>query len=293
MVDPNNSSIYWSGGILVGMRVSKTTNSGSSWVRYSLNGSGFTFSLAVDPTNSNIVYAGGVPGLYKTTNGGSNWFSSSTGITDTIFDIEIDPTNSSILYAGTPDGVFRSTNSGVTWINTGCAGVKAVAIDYTASDTLYVGTNTGVYLSTTGGGSWVAMNSGLDNTSVISLEIDPGHYLFAGTEGSSIYRWNLNVGVAEERRMEEKIPLTIYPNPIRDQATITYYISKTTVVELSIFDVQGRLVKNIVSGTQQPGTYTTYWTGRDDCNQSVSAGIYFCKLSAGEMAVIDKTVLLQ
>ena len=84
-------------------------------------------SLAVNPANANVIYAGtDGGGVFRTTNGLNtnaaqvSWTQvgrAQTGLTNGIIrDIQIDPTNTSILYAATDAGVFRSTGGGDTWV---------------------------------------------------------------------------------------------------------------------------------------------------------------------------------
>ena len=83
-------------------------------------------SLAVNPANANVVYAGtDGGGVFRTTNGLNtdaaqvSWTQvgrAQTGLTNGIIrDIQMDPTNTSIIYTATDTGVFRSTGSGDTW----------------------------------------------------------------------------------------------------------------------------------------------------------------------------------
>ena len=67
-------------------------------------------SLAIDPTNSLILYAGASDGiLYKSTNGGTSWIVINRGSAMTnINSLTIDPTNSQTIYAGTVQGVFKT-----------------------------------------------------------------------------------------------------------------------------------------------------------------------------------------
>jgi photosystem II stability/assembly factor-like uncharacterized protein len=102
-----------------------------------LNSTGYTYALAVDPTNSNVVYAGGNPSLYKTVNGGTNWNECAIGLVDWVYDIAIDPTNTSVIYVGTDHGVYKTTNGGALWTPTGCAGVSSVVIDPLDTDCVY------------------------------------------------------------------------------------------------------------------------------------------------------------
>jgi hypothetical protein len=165
----------------------RSNDSGTSWTKVQttgLNSFSFTNALAVDPSNSSIVYAGQF-GLFKSTDGGSNWTSVNTGGGSSIFSIVFDPSTSSTMYLGTAIGVLKSTNSGTTWIpqnNFGVPGtpsVRALAIDPTTPLTIYAGTfSNGLFKSTNGGGVWTAMNNGMGGsnpTNVSSIVIDPAN----------------------------------------------------------------------------------------------------------------------
>jgi len=92
------------------------------------NISGRVRSIAVDPSNPNIVYCGSVSGgIWKSTNGGSAWVSLTDFASSLVIGcITIDPTNSNTIYAGTGEGYFnvdalrgigilKSTDAGATW----------------------------------------------------------------------------------------------------------------------------------------------------------------------------------
>ncbi len=144
------------------------------------------FRLAVDPTNSSVVYAGFINGgLFKTTDGGNNWSAITTiplnfSVVSTIV---FDPVTPSTIYVGASNGVFKSTDSGATWTalnNFGIAvapNVRALAIDPTTPSTIYAGTfNNGLFKTTNGGTNWTAMNNGMGGDSptfVSAIVIDP------------------------------------------------------------------------------------------------------------------------
>ena len=67
--------------------------------------------IAVDPKDSQIVYAGTGRGVFKSTNGGASWVAAINGLDKTIASLAIDPNNSQMLYAGTyQDGIYKSNN---------------------------------------------------------------------------------------------------------------------------------------------------------------------------------------
>ena len=297
--DPSNNLVLYSGGHVYvatyNMAISKTTDGGTSWTRDTLETSYSTCNaLRVDPSNSNMVYAGGYTGFYRSTNAGATWAQSSAGLSGTVNDIAIDPLTSSTLYAATSNGVHKSTNSGMSWSDVGCSGVNSIVIDVTTITTIYAGTSSGVYFSTNGGSNWTAMNEGLLMTNVTSLGLYHDNYLYAGTDGAGMWRWTLNVGA--EERYEKTVPIMIlacYPKPARGNVTICYTLSKELVTDLSVYDVQGRLVAQLARERQAAGDYSVIWHGQDARENAVSSGIYFCKLVTDDAIAIEKIILLK
>ncbi len=276
------------------MSVSKTTDNGISWKRYNLSTTdGFTYALAIDPTNSDIVYAGGVPGLYKTTDGGVNWLNISSGISGFVYALAIDHQNPTTVFAGTPDGVFKSLDSGETWSNTGCGDVNALLVHPNHPHIIYAGTSHGVFVSTKGGGDWTEMNEGLDTLEITSLGVNTS-YLFAGTDGNGMYRRGFEVGKEEEKREPlGDLGFFVQPNPTRGKMTIHYVLSRQSWVELAIYGIQGSLVRKLVSQVQEPGAHTLLWDGMDKGGEPVSSGIYFCRLLINKNTFFIKLILLK
>ncbi len=81
------------------------------------------------------------------------------------------------------------------------------------------------------------------------------------------------------------------PNPVRDGTSIDFSLAKTSHVDLSIFDVSGRLVRALVSGEQTAGVHTTSWNGADDSGVRVASGVYLYRLSTPE-GVLSKSLTL-
>lgn len=84
-----------------------------------------------------------------------------------------------------------------------------------------------------------------------------------------------------------------YPNPCGEFTIINYQLPKHMQITLRICDVTGRLVKTLVEAKQKPGYYSVGWDGRNDSGKRVSAGVYFCRLQAGDFAKTKKMVFLQ
>jgi hypothetical protein len=85
--------------------------------------------------------------------------------------------------------------------------------------------------------------------------------------------------------------LPAIPNPTRTQTTIRYSLHATGNVTLSIHDVSGRLVKNLISGTKPAGEYSVAWNGRNELGKKANAGIYFYTLKIDTKSLTRKLII--
>jgi len=181
----------------------KSTNGGRSWTI--LNDNFHANSLAVDPRDSNTLYAPTFVGAFKSTDGGISWSAINSGLAAIpVVSAAIDPQSSDMLYAGTGfSGVFRSTDKGKTWAASS-SGIKlqypsqaiaTLAIDPQTAGTLYAGTSGdecgygagGVFKSVDAGMNWA--DTGLLSC-IASLVIDPQNpsTIYAGTWYSGVVK---------------------------------------------------------------------------------------------------------
>lgn len=84
-----------------------------------------------------------------------------------------------------------------------------------------------------------------------------------------------------------------YPNPFNPTTTIEYTIPSQTQVTIDVFNVLGQKVKTLVNETQPAGTYQTEWNGTDEASQTVATGVYFYRLSAGDVTMTKKMVMVK
>ncbi|MEK7728994.1 MAG: FlgD immunoglobulin-like domain containing protein, partial [candidate division KSB1 bacterium] len=71
-----------------------------------------------------------------------------------------------------------------------------------------------------------------------------------------------------------------YPNPFNPETTIRYALPSRAQAQLVIYDLTGRIVKELVSEQQAPGEHAVQWNGRDDAGNSVASGVYVYRLVA-------------
>ncbi|MFZ1087200.1 MAG: hypothetical protein WAN35_19730 [Terracidiphilus sp.] len=199
VVDPNNPFIVYAAG---GVSVYRSTNKGQTWTNLELPSySSDVTGLALDPSNSNILYAATNSGVFFiNTNGGQGWVHSRTdpGCANSIATVATTPTT---IYVGTCGwGVYKSTDGGYTWAPTG-SGVATQSVislavypvypgsilQSSTQETIYAGTANGVYKSTDSGQTWGLSSFGLSNSEynyVWALAVDPSQsgYVWAGTD---------------------------------------------------------------------------------------------------------------
>ncbi|HXA09720.1 MAG TPA: hypothetical protein VNW28_07035 [Chthoniobacterales bacterium] len=190
--NPGGGSITYGGS-----GIYRSVDGGATWLLVGLTSSGAIGRLAVDPTNSQNIFAavagqlynhGGERGVYKSTDGGSTWTQVLAGDNDTTgaVDLAIDPTNPNRVFAamwdhfrepdlrtygGVGSGVYRSIDGGTTWqrLTNGlpAAGTTigriGVALAVSNPQRLYAIVNQtnglfqGFYTSADGGNTWTKL----------------------------------------------------------------------------------------------------------------------------------------
>jgi hypothetical protein len=87
---------------------------------------------------------------------------------------------------------------------------------------------------------------------------------------------------------------TNYPNPFNPSTEIGFSIPQQETVNLSVYDVHGRLVRVVIDQQQyQRGSYKVEWNGLDNNGASVSSGVYFAKFQAGKYTASQKMSLVK
>ena len=89
-----------------------------------------------------------------------------------------------------------------------------------------------------------------------------------------------------------------YPNPFNPETWIPYHLSEDADVNLTIYDINGEVVRDIDVGHQTAAKYDTrakaiYWDGRNRFGEQVASGIYFYHLDAGDFSGTRKMVILK
>jgi len=89
-----------------------------------------------------------------------------------------------------------------------------------------------------------------------------------------------------------------YPNPFNPETWIPYQLSKPGKVTISIYDVEGRLVKELNLGHKEAGIYTNkeravHWDGMNEAGEKVSSGVYFYSIKTDDFTSTKKLVIVR
>ncbi|MBI3365080.1 MAG: T9SS type A sorting domain-containing protein [Ignavibacteriae bacterium] len=299
----------------------RTTNGGEFWTAVTdTNGPECrpVTAIGIDPDSTNKIYASDNTGrIFVSTDNGETWRETLTGLLygGRGYAYEFGKPTSTIYYAGSytfqaQKAMFKSTDGGETWANIvngipgNYANVIALAIDkITPPHRLYIGlcwwtdfspdsaSGCGVFSSSDSGASWKYI--GLDSASVYSLALSPDErFLYAGVNLSlpgyprGVYRLSLIPNDSNE----EKYPITQYalsqnfPNPFNPTTSLTYTVERGGWVQLTLFNILGQRVKDLVDRYESMGKYTVGWDGKSEENILMPSGVYFAVIRIGSIA---------
>ena len=97
---------------------------------------------------------------------------------------------------------------------------------------------------------------------------------------------------------EETALLANYPNPFNPETWIPYQLSESAEVTLTIYDINGQLIRRLAVGYQAAGMYQSrsravYWDGRNQLGESVASGLYFYTLTADDFTATRRMLILK
>ena len=84
-----------------------------------------------------------------------------------------------------------------------------------------------------------------------------------------------------------------YPNPFNPTTTISYVLEKSGMVNLSIYDMRGRLIKALFYGNQKLGYHVVDWNGTNSQGRPVSAGSYLYTIKVENQVDTKEMTLLK
>jgi len=142
-----------------------------------------------------------------------------------------------------------------------------------------------------------------NNPKLIDVNND-GRYeiLFAGSSSPAAqlhwYLYGYNAGGIEEASPPgityQEIQLgQNSPNPAALSTNIKYSLAQKGKVVMKIYNSAGKLIRTLLEGEKDPGTYTVNWDGRNDAGERISNGSYFYQLEIDGKTQVKKMVLVK
>ena len=84
-----------------------------------------------------------------------------------------------------------------------------------------------------------------------------------------------------------------YPNPFNPTTNLSYELSADSYVTITVYDLLGNMVRNLVSEYQSSGIKSVQWDATNEQGQSVAAGVYLYRIESGSFTNTKKMILLK
>jgi len=132
-----------------------------------------------------------------------------------------------------------------------------------------------------------------------SLFIDNGtivkKYLLSQIDSITFFVATTSIkGKGSDQILPAKFSVTQnYPNPFNPSTKIQFLLPNTGKVRLTVYDINGRIIKEIFSGDKQAGQYTFEWNGKNSNGVQVSSGVYFYSVKYNNSLLTKKMIYLK
>ena len=153
----------------------------------------------------------------------------------------------------------------------------------------------GVYENKPNSTEPIAIFSGLNYLYNVELieHVDTKYLITIEMGNIGLFEYTYIPSFAEDELPKPEFTLSNYPNPFNPETSISFSIPEVSNVELSIFNIKGQKVKQLVSDQLSAGQHLVIWDGNDSHNKRVSSGIYFYRLETESKTVTKKMLLLK
>ena len=127
------------------------------------------------------------------------------------------------------------------------------------------------------------------NSAQKSLTLHPGEYHIY--TDAPLQTPNTKISAPDDKTVGRLLLPQNYPNPFNPNTTITFSLPQPEKVLLSVYDLAGRQVRQLVDSALTAGQHHVAWDGREEHGRAVSSGVYFCRLRFGDEVRVRKMLL--
>lgn len=100
-------------------------------------------------------------------------------------------------------------------------------------------------------------------------------------------------GIGDESKVPRPRIRAVYPNPFNPTVTVSYDLDARETVSVAVFDVEGRLVRALHQGIENPGSHRATWDAVDDAGRRVASGVYFIEVRSNAWRDHRKVILVK
>ncbi len=291
MYSPTNGIA--TGDVLAGVwLILGTTDGGSTWtVLSSPTATGDGRNNCLQVLSPNVWFGTGQGTIWKSTNLGVNWTSyTTTSLTGQVLGVHY---NSATIGLGSGATMVKSTDGGLTYAALTASGTGNISgIQGNGNDFWYT-RGSAIFRSTDNGGTWTQVHTPTAVQNDISLVLDGSGCMTGwscGASGTICKMVGVPVGINDP---SGNIPSNYslsqnYPNPFNPTTSISFALPVAGNVELKVYDMLGKEVASLVSGSYTAGTHSVPFDA-----SALASGVYVYKLTAGDFTDSKKMVLIK
>ena len=114
-----------------------------------------------------------------------------------------------------------------------------------------------------------------------------------GSEVIAVFMNSSILNTQSENTPDQFSLMQNYPNPFNPVTSLRYDLPEDGLVNITIYDMMGRIVKTLVDNSQTAGYKSVQWNATNNRNKPVSAGLYLYTIQAGEFIQTNKMLLLK
>ncbi len=272
-----------------------STDGGNTWTNI-LNIPAIVDFFAVKLLNSNsFIISGNESTILRTSNSGATWESISIGMPNPLF--VVDFSGQSTGWVTGCCGMFmKTTNAGISWTTDDylTPGYTLYSMQFFGQSKGWLAGEAGYILRTTNAGlNWDSLNSNtqLDLYSLHFIDENTG--FVSGYNGTILKTINgggagTPIGINNQTTKAEDFQLQQnYPNPFNPSTKISYVLKSPGYINLSVHDINGRLISELVNAKQSSGSYETEFTAGN-----LPSGVYFYSLYVNVRHISTKKMLI-
>jgi len=205
----------------------------------------------------------------------------------------------SMYWGGGMGKLFVSSDNGTTWlIIDSLPQEHSISAMASKNDVLFIGTgstNSGVFY-TTDLIDWIDFSNGLESYDFsVSQLVATDDYLYKTGGTFNTYQISLSdLGTQPEKKKPTQFKIIQnYPNPFNPITNMRYDLPEATNVTISIYDIMGREVRNLINTNQNSGYKSVVWNGTNNNGEMVSGGMYFYTIKTNTFSQTRKMILLK